>query len=143
MCTQKIIYAKVFLSRFALDDFYNKLVLESCKKYSIFTVMADFDKNADNSVAVVENTEYDVPPSGCVVFFNDDYTTKDFVVEVLVSVFHKSEADANVLMEIVHKSGSAAIGVYAFDIAATRASIAVSRARAQGFPLRVEVQEIR
>ncbi|MBP3710378.1 MAG: ATP-dependent Clp protease adaptor ClpS [Treponema sp.] len=105
--------------------------------------MADFDKSVDSTAAVAEERAYDVPPSGLVIFFNDDYTTKDFVVEVLVSVFHKSEAEANALMEAVHTNGSAAIGVYAFDIAATRASIAVSRARAQGFPLMVKVQEIR
>ncbi|MBQ9494075.1 MAG: ATP-dependent Clp protease adaptor ClpS [Treponema sp.] len=104
--------------------------------------MADFDKSTDSAVAVAEEHAYDVPPSGLVVFFNDDYTTKDFVVEVLVSVFHKSEAEANALMEAVHANGSATIGVYAFDIAATRAAITVNRARAQGFPLRVEVREM-
>ena len=94
------------------------------------------------SIEAVDAVDYDIPPNGRVVFFNDDYTTKDFVVDVLMSVFHKSEHDACVIMESVHKTGSAIVGVYAFDIAATRAALAVRRAREQGFPLKVEVQEV-
>lgn len=106
--------------------------------------MADLDKSEDSEAAagVLDETDYDVPPNAQVVFYNDDYTTKEFVVDVLVSVFHKSEADAGSLMESVHKTGSAVVGVYTYDIAATRASITTQRARQQGFPLRVEVQEV-
>ena len=78
---------------------------------------------------------------GKVVFINDDYTTKDFVVELLISIFHKNESDADALMEKVHKEGSAVVGVYAYDIALTRADLSKRRARANGFPLQVEVFE--
>ena len=106
--------------------------------------MADSDTfgSGEFSIEAVDAVDYDIPPNGRVVFFNDDYTTKDFVVDVLMSVFHKSEHDACIIMESVHKTGSGIVGVYAFDIAATRAALAVRRAREQGFPLKVEVQEV-
>jgi ATP-dependent Clp protease adaptor protein ClpS len=105
--------------------------------------MADLEKaNSESDAVAEEDTESAVPPDCQVIFFNDDYTTKDFVVEVLVSVFHKLETDALNLMESVHRSGSAVIGVYTYDIAATRAGITVRRAREAGFPLRVEVKQI-
>jgi ATP-dependent Clp protease adaptor protein ClpS len=106
--------------------------------------MADFEKNGGSEVSagVVDEAAYGLPPNGQVIFYNDDYTTKDFVVAVLVSVFHKSEVDACTIMETVHRTGSAVIGVYMYDIAATRAAVTKQRAREQGFPLRVEVQEV-
>jgi len=106
--------------------------------------MADFERTEDSDAlsGILEETGYDIPPNGQVVFYNDDYTTKDFVVDVLVSVFNKSETDACNIMETVHLTGSAVVGVYSYDIAATRAAITKQRAREQGFPLRVEVQEV-
>ncbi|MFA6857275.1 MAG: ATP-dependent Clp protease adaptor ClpS [Treponema sp.] len=106
--------------------------------------MADFEKteNSEVSAEVVDEAAYSLPPNGQVVFYNDDYTTKDFVVDVLVAVFHKSEADACNIMETVHQNGSAVVGVYSYDIAATRAAVVKQRAREQGFPLRVEVQKV-
>lgn len=102
--------------------------------------MADF-AGADGAVDVAEKIDIDEPPSGRVIFFNDDYTTKDFVVDVLVSVFDKTEGEATRIMETVHRSGRATVGVYAFDIASTRAQLAMHKAREQGFPLMVKVQE--
>lgn len=105
--------------------------------------MAEVDRNVNYSTAFPEeSTKFEVPPECQVVFFNDDYTTKDFVIAVLVSVYHKSENDAVQLMEAVHQTGSAVVGVYTYDIAATRADITVRRARAAGFPLRVEVGRV-
>jgi len=110
--------------------------------YIISMTDSDTFGSGEFSIEAVDAVDYDVPPNGRVIFFNDDYTTKDFVVDVLMSVFHKSEHDACIIMESVHKTGSAVVGVYVFDIAATRASITVHRAREEGFPLKVEVQEV-
>ena len=110
--------------------------------YIISMTDSDTFGSGEFSIEAVDAVDYDIPPNGRVIFFNDDYTTKDFVVDVLMSVFYKSEEDACVIMESVHKTGSAIVGVYAFDIAATRAALAVRRAREQGFPLKVEVQEV-
>lgn len=85
-------------------------------------------------------TEFEIPPECGVVFYNDDYTTKEFVVELLESVFAKSNGEAVFLMEKIHSEGSAVVGVYTYDIAVTRAGIATAKAKGAGFPLRIEVR---
>ena len=62
-----------------------------------------------------------------VVIYNDDFTTMDFVVKVLTTVFFKSETEAETLMMSVHKSGSAVVGIY------------TDMAREEGFPLKLTV----
>lgn len=94
-----------------------------------------------NSSKVEDEVFIELPPECEVIFFNDDFTTKDFVVEILVSVFNKDERTAYELMELVHNSGSAIVGTYTYDIAVTRASIATERAKKNEFPLRVEVRK--
>jgi ATP-dependent Clp protease adaptor protein ClpS len=71
---------------------------------------------------------------------NDDYTTMDFVVEVLEFVFHKNEEDAERIMLDVHRKGKGTVGVYSWDIATTKAAQTQSMAREQGFPLRCLVE---
>lgn len=85
-------------------------------------------------------TEIQEPQDYNVIFLNDDYTTMDFVVAMLVSVFHKPESEAVKIMETVHKTGSSIVGVYSYDIARTKSKIVVETARRNGFPLRVEVE---
>lgn len=89
---------------------------------------------------VAEETEVKLPPDYKVILFNDDYTTKDFVVEVLEQVFHKTTAEAIAIMESVHHTGSGVAGIYSYDIAVTRADMTVQLARQNGFPLRCEAQ---
>ena len=69
--------------------------------------------------------------------YNDDFTTMEFVVMILTTVFHKSEADAQALMLTVHHSDKAVVGIYTYDIAATKAQKATRMAREAGFPLRL------
>ena len=88
------------------------------------------------------DADFEEPKSYKVVFFNDDYTTKEFVVDVLISRFHKSRSEALVIMETVHRSKSAVVGVYPYDIAATRVALTINDARAQGFPLRCELEAV-
>jgi len=105
------------------------------------TMALDDDSyNLDEQTGVAEEIEIKLPPEYKVVLFNDDYTTKDFVVEVLEQVFHKNVADAIAIMESVHHTGSGVAGVYTYDIAATRASLTEQLARERGFPLRCEAQ---
>ena len=91
------------------------------------------------NAGTVETFDFSEPPECKVVIYNDDFTTKEFVVEILTQIFHKNEADAVNIMEQVHHSGSGLVGTYTYDIAMTRANMATSRARKNGFPLRVEV----
>jgi ATP-dependent Clp protease adaptor protein ClpS len=70
-----------------------------------------------------------------VVLINDDYTTMDFVVNILELVFHKSQAEAEAIMLAVHTRGLAVVGVYTEDIARTKASQVHTLAGASRFPL--------
>lgn len=76
-----------------------------------------------------------------VVMLNDDFTTMEFVVEILVEIFHKDPVSAEKLMMLVHKSGRAVIGVYSYDIAVTKTNEAMERAKREGFPFRMYVVE--
>ncbi len=81
------------------------------------------------------------PPMCKVILLNDDFTTKEFVVEILIKIFNKSSSEANELMEKVHKTGSAVVGIYTYDIATSLAQLTIKNARANGFPLRCIVEE--
>jgi len=76
-----------------------------------------------------------------VVLHNDHYTTMDFVVKVIVSVFHKPAAEATKIMLDVHKKGAGIVGVYTWDIASTRVSQVHEMARRSEFPLRASCEE--
>lgn len=76
-----------------------------------------------------------------VIMLNDDFTTMEFVVGVLTDIFHKDSVTAEALMMRVHREGKAVIGKYPYDIAVTRVKKALARAREQGFPFRMTVEE--
>lgn len=76
-----------------------------------------------------------------VVMHNDDFTTMDFVVEILMTIFHKEHEEAVALMMLVHNIQRAVVGTYSYDIARTKAEEAEERAREQGFPFRLSVEE--
>ncbi len=96
--------------------------------------------NSEEDTAVDEDVRE--PDQYRVVLLNDDYTTKDFVVAVLTAIFHKSMEDAVRIMEDVHKKGRGTVGVYTYDIAATRAAQVHANARANGFPLKCELEKV-
>lgn len=76
-----------------------------------------------------------------VIMHNDDFTSMEFVVEILISIFHKEEEEAVQLMLAVHKSGRAAVGSYPYDLAVTKVQAATARAKEEGFPFRMTVEE--
>jgi len=79
--------------------------------------------------------KYKEPEQFRVILLNDHYTTMDFVVEVLVVIFHKGIEDANVIMLDVHKKGRGIVGVYTWDIAVTKMEQVHAAAQTNGFPL--------
>ena len=71
------------------------------------------------------------------IIYNDDFTTMEFVVMILVQVFLKSEEEANALMLQVHHSDKAVVGIYTYDTAVSKVRKATSMAREEGHPLRL------
>ncbi|HUG52664.1 MAG TPA: ATP-dependent Clp protease adapter ClpS [Vicinamibacteria bacterium] len=76
-----------------------------------------------------------------VVLLNDDYTTMEFVVHVLQTVFNKSSPEAYRIMIQVHIKGKGVCGTYTYEIAETKVSTVHEMARDNGFPLRATIEE--
>jgi len=81
------------------------------------------------------------PKLYAVVMHNDDYTTMDFVIEVLMKVFRKSIDEATAAMMDIHRTGARIVDIYTYDIAVTRANMALAMAADRGYPLMVTVKE--
>jgi ATP-dependent Clp protease adaptor protein ClpS len=75
-----------------------------------------------------------------VLLHNDNYTTMEFVVEILMHVFNKSAEDATRIMLNVHKKGIGLCGVYSYEIAETKVDRVHLLAREHGFPLRCSME---
>ena len=84
-----------------------------------------------NKVRIEEPRQYRV------LFHNDDFTTMEFVTQVLQQVFNKAVEEAVALMMKVHREGHAVVGVYSYDVAMTKAALATVQARREGFPLHI------
>lgn len=83
------------------------------------------------------------PPRYAVLLHNDDYTTMEFVIEVLTNDFQKPLTEAEALMLKVHHEGRAVAGIYPFEIAETKVTIVTSKARKFGFPLKLTIEEVK
>jgi ATP-dependent Clp protease adaptor protein ClpS len=81
------------------------------------------------------------PPLYKVLLHNDDYTTMDFVVYILYTIFHKSESEAFTIMLKVHQEGLGVAGVYPFEVAETKVEKVIQLAREYEFPLLCTVEE--
>lgn len=76
-----------------------------------------------------------------VILYNDDYTSMEFVVNVLVSIFDKPSEEATKIMLDVHKKGKGICGIYTYDIALTKIKQVHYEAQKEGFPLRCGYEE--
>lgn len=83
----------------------------------------------------------DEPKKYQVVLHNDDYTPMEFVVEVLKKVFRKSPVEAHAIMLNVHKKGRGIVGLYPYDIAATKVKETRGMAKRSGYPLKCTLEE--
>jgi ATP-dependent Clp protease adaptor protein ClpS len=81
-------------------------------------------------------------PKQYVVFLlNDDYTSMDFVIDVLMNIFHKNYQEAEQIMLDVHKKERGACGVYTHEVAETKVMQVSKLAREQGYPLKATMEE--
>jgi ATP-dependent Clp protease adaptor protein ClpS len=93
--------------------------------------------------AVAESREkVEEPPLFKVLLHNDDFTTMEFVVWILESIFKMSEEQAIQVMLNVHLRGTGVAGIYTFEIAETKVEQATALAREQEFPLLVTMEEV-
>ena len=76
-----------------------------------------------------------------VVMLNDNYTTMEFVVKILIDIFGKTEAEARKIMLAVHKQGRGVAGTYVYDIALSKVEQVERKAKSKGFPLKCVVEK--
>ena len=103
--------------------------------------MADPRDRSDSAVKERADTKKQHPTLFKVVLLNDDYTTMEFVIQVLENVFQKSPAEAYRIMMHVHQNGRGIAGVYPWEMAETKADTVRSLASTAGFPLRATIEE--
>ena len=98
--------------------------------------MARIEEETELGLAIEEPTKYKV------LLHNDDYTTVDFVVEILMGIFHRTLMDAEEIMGQVHHKGKAVCGIYTYEIAETKVYQVKERAKSNGFPLLATMEEV-
>ena len=97
--------------------------------------MAQYEYDLDEDLEIREPSKYKV------LLLNDDYSTMDFVIEVLVKVFRKTIDEASSIMLEVHHKGKAICGIYPKEIASTKVAQVSTMARSEGFPLKAILEE--
>ena len=98
--------------------------------------MPRIDEEVESLLALDEPTLYKV------LLHNDDYTSMDFVIEILMNIFHKSLAQAEQIMIQVHKEGKGTCGIFTYEIAETKVHQVKKMAKSSGFPLLATVEEV-
>jgi ATP-dependent Clp protease adaptor protein ClpS len=99
------------------------------------------EQSTEGDVLLEEGEEVKEPEEYRVILLNDDYTTMEFVVAVIITVFHKGLAEATNIMQEVHRKGRGVVGVYPFDIAATKVDQVHKLAQDNGYPLKCVMEK--
>ena len=103
--------------------------------------MAEHHKSDFDSDILLED-ELKEPRKFRVLMHNDDYTTMDFVIMILVEVFRKSTQQATQIMLNIHEKGKGECGIYTAEVAETKIAIVRGRAKEAGYPLRCSMEEV-
>jgi ATP-dependent Clp protease adaptor protein ClpS len=98
-------------------------------------VSNEIEIELDDDIDLQEPKKYKV------FLLNDDFSTMDFVIDVLVRVFRKSVDEATVIMMNIHNKGKELCGTYTYEIASTKVAQVKSMAREKGFPLKAIMEE--
>lgn len=97
--------------------------------------MASYKYDLENDLDLEEPKKYKV------LLLNDDFSTMDFVIEILTKIFRKTLEESEKIMLEVHNNGKAVCGVYTREIALTKVSQVKTLARKANFPLKAIAQE--
>ena len=99
------------------------------------------DSDTDIAVATVK-PKIKKPPLYRVIIFNDDYTPMEFVVFILIEIFHHPPERAERIMLSVHKDGMGVAGIYHLEIAEQKAYESAEEAKEHQYPLKINVEEV-
>ena len=105
--------------------------------------MAKEDSILQDTISTTDREALQEPPLYKVLLHNDDYTTMEFVVMVLVTVFAKNSDEATRIMLNVHHKGIGIAGVYTREVAETKVAIVHRLARRYQFPLKCTLEQDR
>lgn len=97
--------------------------------------MASYKHELENDLEIEEPKKYKV------LLLNDDFSTMEFVIEILAKVFRKSLEESEKIMLDVHNNGKAICGIYTKEIALTKVSQVKTMARKAKFPLKATAEE--
>ena len=89
----------------------------------------------DSELSVIEPKQYKV------LLLNDDYTSMDFVVEILMNIFHKSYQEAEKIMLEVHRTDRGLCGIYTYEVAETKVTQVMDFARQHQHPLQCTMEK--
>ena len=103
--------------------------------------MGDNERQTDGQLLERTRHETKKPELFKVLLLNDDYTTMEFVVEILESVFHKQPAEAYRIMMAVHTQGKGLCGVYPHEVAETKVTQVMDFSRQHGHPLQCTLEK--
>ena len=98
--------------------------------------MSDFESDSE----VLDKVDLQEPGMYNVLLLNDNYTTMDFVVAVLMQIFGKTSEQAMDIMLSVHEHGKGIAGTYVQDIAETKSNMVHKAAKEYGFPLKTKIE---
>jgi len=104
-------------------------------------VTEPFTRTGEDTASSVKD-DVKEPKQFKVIMHNDDYTTMDFVVRVLMQVFRKSQEQATQIMLRIHNTGKAVCGVYTEEVAETKVTMVKTMAKNEGYPLKCSMEEV-
>ena len=103
--------------------------------------MSQYDTDIEEQIGSDTMEDIKEPSMYRVLLHNDNYTTMDFVIEILVFVFNKPIESATRIMLDVHKHGIGLCGIYTYEVAETKVETVEALATEKGFPLKCSMEE--
>tara|TARA_Y200000002_G_scaffold170742_1_gene140898 strand:+ start:683 stop:1006 length:324 start_codon:yes stop_codon:yes gene_type:complete len=101
----------------------------------------EFAHDLDVKIDELIDQKITEPSKYKVIFFNDDATPMDWVIEILVGIFKHSAKSAEKVMVQIHTEGSGTVGIYTYEVAEQKAVEATTASRERGYPLQIKVEE--